>query len=196
MRFVLFIKLLLLPLVSIYSVEADIELDEDLGQLPGRRSICMDVSIASSRLKGDTATRLITMVTCFPEYAKELHLRESKIIRLIKQNPGASNPYSDEYNAHLITLAARYGHVNIVKAIAECNPQSLYCFGVYERAEENKIEENGIEKIIKVVKVFERETPLDEAVLFRKKKVARFLHNLGAPLKKVSQEQLDTLLSE
>lgn len=185
MRFVLFFNLLLLlPFAHMYSAESPADFDDGLEQIPARRSIGIDATIAASRLKyGDTATRLITMVTCYPLHAAELHLRESKIIRLIRQNPGASNPYSDEYNAHLITLAARYGHVRIVKAIAECNPESICCFGIYKSEEE-------------VVKIFQRETPLDEAVLFRNKKVAKFLYTLGAPLKKVNLEQLDTLLNE
>lgn len=182
MRFVLFSNLLLLlPLSHIYGMDSNGELEEDLLHLPVRRSIHMDDSIALSRLQyGDTATKLITMITCFPEYAKELHLRESKIIRLIRENQGASNPYSDSYNAYLITLAARYGHVNIVKAIAEYNPDSIRCFYTKHRGE----------------KIIEGETPLDEAVLFKRKKVARFLHSLKAPLKKVNQQQLDTLLSD
>lgn len=150
-------------------VEQEAQLDQDL--VPLRRAVCMDTSIAAARLmQGNISTKLITMVVCYPEYANEFCIRESKIIRLIKKYPHEANPYSGDYNAHLITLAARYGHVSIVKSIVECNPEAMHCFAVV----------NGIEK----------ETPLDEAIIFRRKKVARFLYEKGASFKKMSQKDL------
>ena len=95
----------------------------------------------------------------------------SQLRVLISENlTGTFNVVSEGY-------CSRYDYV---KAIVEYNPDSIRCFYTKHRGE----------------KIIEGETPLDEAVLFKRKKVARFLHSLKAPLKKVNQQQLDTLLSE
>lgn len=67
--------------------------------------------------------KLITMV----RYVGTNGITEQRVIDLIKSNPGNSNPYSDSHQAHIIALACRVGHTNIVSAIIESNPEALNC---------------------------------------------------------------------
>lgn len=117
--------------------------------------------------KWGLADRLVYMVnyTNIPEMA----ITEEQIVRLINASPARSNPYSDKQNAYLITLAAREGLFNVVKAIVECNQSSISCLSY------------GY-------------TPLDESIEFKQKEVAKYLHSLKAPQVRTNADQLKMLL--
>ncbi len=120
-------------------------------------------------MEGDFAEKLITMVVYYHNSPGLYGITERKIINRIRQNPANSNPYSAKYDAHLITLASRYGFLRIVQAIAESNEPSLHC-----RSE-------GC-------------TPLDEAVAFEQKEVAKYLYKLNAPMRTVARHDLHRLI--
>jgi hypothetical protein len=109
------------------------------------------------------------MVVCHHEFPGEYGVTERKIINHIIQNPANANPYSLKYDADLITLASRYGFLRIVQAIAESNERSIrYRSGRY--------------------------SPLDEAVAFEQKEVAKYLYKLNAPMGSVARYDLHRLI--
>jgi len=138
---------------------------------PLRRSASMDVGVAAYHLKqGSLEEKLITMVSYYPDLAKALGLTKRKIVQFINSVEVMNfNPYSDMHNAYVIALACRYGLLEVVQSIARKDPLSLQCLSW------------GY-------------TPLDEAVIFRKRKVAKYLYRAGALLKKTTLNQLNALL--
>ncbi len=146
----------------------------DLADLPIpnlRRLASMDDSIANYHLEqGTLEEKLITMVSYYPDSAKALGLTKQKIVQFINSAQMTNfNPYSDMHNAYVITLACRYGMLEVVQSIANKAPSSLQCLSW------------GY-------------TPLDEAVIFEKRRVAKYLHGVGASLKSATVDQLNALL--
>lgn len=68
-----------------------------------------------------------------------------------------TNPYSPEQKAHLITLACRYGYLEVVQKILEVNPKALNC----------------------VDNTYPPRTPLDEAIAFKNKQLVLLLLERG-----------------
>jgi len=146
----------------------------DLTDIPApnlRRLASMDDSIANYHLEqGTSEEKLITMVSYYPDSAKALGLTKRKIVEFINSGQMKNfNPYSDMHNAYVITLACRYGMLEVVQSIAKKDPSSLQCLSW------------GY-------------TPLDEAVIFKKRSVAKYLHRAGASLKRTTLNQLNALL--
>jgi hypothetical protein len=158
---------ILVVLYNIFYLFAS-DFSDDLWPVPMRRSASGDASMAAYYLKhGTLAEKLIAMVSYFD--SAELGITERKITRLVRESPIRSNPYSDMHNAYLITLASRYGLLNVVKSIVENKPDSINCLSY------------GY-------------TPLDEAIEFRKCEVADYLRKNGGVQKRTSSEQLNALL--
>jgi len=150
---------------SLFSAEPDFPTGTPLRRALEMNPRSDQIAIA----KGDFAEKLIAMVVCHHEFPGEYGITEQKIINRIKQNPANANPYSLKYDADLITLASRYGFLRIVQAIAESNQRSIRC-------------RSG------------RCTPLDEAVAFEQKEVAKYLYKLDAPMWSVARHDLHRLI--
>jgi hypothetical protein len=151
---------------------------------PVRRAPAMNPIADQGTLKaGAFAEKLITMVVCHHNSPGLYGCTERKIINRIKQNPANSNPYSAKYDAHLITLASRWGFLDIVRAIAESDARSIRC------------QSNGGQLVEGAVfTCYGCYTPLDEAVAFEQKEVAKYLYKLDAPMRTVARHDLHRLI--
>lgn len=105
--------------------------------------------------------KLVTMV----RYVGTNNITEERVINLIKENPGQSNPFCDSHQAFLIALASRDdANLKIVSAILEHNPGSINCLSTDR-------------------------TPLDEATDFRQFEMMTFLRGKGG----LTKADLDTI---
>ena len=145
--------------------------DEDVERKRLRRTLTLKPSQDEWALqrKSGFAKELSTIVTCCIKDPKKYKILKTKAFRLINQNPDNANPYVKKYEVHLITLASRYGMIDFVEAIALNNQQSIHCLD-----KENR-------------------TPLDEAIIFEKADVARYLHSLGASQNQTTSVEYEDL---
>lgn len=135
-----------------------------------------------ARLKSDVfAEKLEAMVVCYSEGKHGITFRHIK--RLITQNPDNANPYIAKYDAHLITLASRWGMFDVVQVIAENNQSSIH-----SRGKAGQVDANDI------FTCYGACTPLDEAVAFGQKNVAKYLFRLDAPMYTVARADLHRLV--
>jgi len=168
------LKFLIISL-CIFTLFGEEPINEDgppIRRTPAMQTRAEELSVLTSNF----AEKLVTMVVCYHENRcyEELGKHQitlRKILNLINQNPENANPYVARYDAHLITLASRWGLFEIMKAIAYSNQQSIYC--------QDK----------------EGRTPLDEAIIFKNISTAQFLHQLQAPQFHTTQEQYKNLCS-
>lgn len=159
------IFIVIFAMFSLFSAEPDLSTGSPIRRAPATNFISDQETLKT----GGFAEKLITMVVCYHDYPGLYNITEQKIINHIRQNPDNANPYSLKYDADLITLASRYGFLRIVQAIAESNQRSIRC-------------RSG------------RCTPLDEAVAFEQKEVAKYLYKLDAPMWSVPRYDLHRLI--
>lgn len=157
--------------------------EESLGGNPVRRAPAMLTRSAElARLTSDIfVEKLEAMVVCYSEGKHGVTFRQIK--RLITQNPDNANPYIAKYDAHLITLASRWGMLDVVQTIAENNQSSIHSQGKAGQVDANNI-----------FTCYGAYTPLDEAVAFGQKEVAAYLFKLDAPMYTVARADLHRLV--
>lgn len=145
----------------LFASEGSARLFPDVNEsAPFRRMPASMIVIDTHLLEhGTLSDRLRVMVT--GSFFDDVKISENKTIELIRSNPGNSNPYYSQYDAHLITLACRIGMKDVVQAIVESNPDSLNC------------RRSGLNLTSSL-------TPLDEAIEFEQEEVVKYLRDRGA----------------
>lgn len=152
---------------------------------PIRRAPAMSTRSAElARLKSDVfAEKLEAMVVSYSQGKHNVTFRQIK--RLITQNPDNANPYIAKYDTHLITLASRWGMLDVVQAIAENNQSAIHSRGKAGQVDANNIFTS-----------YGAYTPLDEAVAFGQKNVAKYLLKLDASMYTVARADLYRLVDK
>lgn len=157
-------------LFSLPLCATELPINDASGVSPVRRSPAMITTQQELDLlnSGVFSERLLGLVLCYHE--KKNNVKFSQIRRLISQNPANSNPYLGRYDAHLITLASRWGMLDVVATIAENYPESRLCKDKRGR------------------------TPLDEAILFGNIGVAKYLKGIDTPQMETTRDDYKSLL--
>lgn len=157
---IIMLKIAIVICSSFYLFASEGPIQESSEGFPLRRTPASAPGMDAYFLEhGNLSDRL--RVRVMGSFLDDIDISENKTIELIRSNRGNSNPYYAQYDAHLITLAARNGMKDIVQAIVESNPSSLNCCS------------SGLNVTSGI-------TPLDEAIAFEQEEVVRYLRSLGA----------------